>query len=389
MSKRNPMVGDDFVILIVDDDAPIRTVLMRILQREGYTCLAAESAPDALAIVGSQNVGLVLTDMNMPGGSGLDLVRSMSDRPDVAVLMITGRDDPDLGRETLDLGAYGFIIKPFRPTDILINVVNALRRRQLEIENRSHRERLEEMVRERAAGLWEALRDLEATKETLRGSQEDTIHRLSIAAEFRDDETARHVQRMSRYCALLYKGTEADDEAVETMRLASIMHDVGKIGVPDAILQKPGKLTEDERRIMQAHAEYGFQILHGSDSALLQTASVIAATHHERYDGTGYPNRLRRDEIPLHGRIAAMADVFDALTTHRIYRRAYNLMDALEIMKAGRGSHFDPDVFDAFFDSLDELLKVKEAEEAHPIPERPASGAALFSGDLLSRADRR
>lgn len=372
------------IVLVVDDDQGVRSILLRILQREGYACLGAESAQQAISIIEEQEIALVLTDMNMPGGSGLDVLTAAGER-DVATLVITGQDDPELGRRALDLGSYGYIIKPFRPTEILIDVANGLRRRELEIENRAHREQLEAMVRERAAGLWQALQDLESTKEELRGSQEETIHRLSIAAEFRDDETARHVQRMSRSCALLYAGTGADEEACEMLRLASVMHDVGKIGVPDAILQKPGKLDDDERRIMEAHAEYGFQILYGSGSQLLKRAAVVAATHHERFDGTGYPNRLAGDSIPIEGRIAAIADVFDALTTNRIYRRGFNLMETLGIMRAGRGTHFDPDLFDLFMDSLDRVLVVKEKEEARPVPERPASGSALFSAPLLRK----
>jgi putative two-component system response regulator len=372
------------VLLVVDDDHAIRNVLLRILQREGYACLGAESAEQARGIMEEQEIALVLTDMKMPGGSGLEILKSAAAKGDVATLMITGQDDPDLGRTALDLGSYGYIIKPFRPTEILINVANALRRRELELENRGHRDRLEDMVRERAAGLWQALQDLESTKEELRGSQEETIQRLSIAAEFRDDETARHVQRMSRSCAQLYAGIGADAPACEMLRLASVMHDVGKIGVPDAILQKPATLTDDERRIMEAHAEYGFQILHETSSELLEMAALVAATHHERYDGDGYPNRLRGEAIPLEGRIAAIADVFDALTTNRIYRRAFSLVEALEIMRQGRGTHFDPDLFDLFMDNLDRLLVVKEEEEERPIPERPASGAALFSGSFIT-----
>ena len=371
------------VILVVDDDDAIRRVMLRTLQREGYPCLGAASADEARSILTEQDVALMLTDMNMPGESGLELLRWAADRSGIATLMVTGEDDPALGREALDLGAYGYLIKPVRQTELLISVVNALRRRQLEEENLAHRQGLEVKVRERAAGLWEALQDLERTRQDLRQSQEDTINKLSIAAEFRDDETARHIHRMSRYCALLFGKTGADDEDVETLRLASIMHDVGKIGVPDAILQKPGRLDDDERRIMEAHAEYGFQILAGSDSQLLQCASVIAASHHERFDGNGYPNHLAREEIPIAGRIAAIADVFDALTTDRIYRRAFELIEAIGIMKQGRGTQFDPDLFDVFLDSLDEVLRFKEEEDRRPLPPRAASGDALFSGSVL------
>lgn len=371
------------VILVVDDDDAVRQVMLRTLQREGYPCLAAASAEEARSILAEQEIALLLTDMNMPGESGLRLLMWAATLPGVATLMITGEDDVDLGREALAVGAYGYLIKPFRQTELRINVANALRRRELEIENQAHRDRLEEMVRDRAAGLWEALQDLERTRHDLRQSQEDTINRLSIAAEFRDDETARHIHRMSRYCALLYAKTGADDAAVETARLASIMHDVGKIGVPDAILQKPGRLDETERRIMEAHAEYGFQILTGSDSQLLTCAALIAATHHERFDGNGYPNGLAGEDIPLVGRIAAIADVFDALTTDRIYRRAFELVEAIGIMKEGRGTQFDAHLFDLFMDSLDEVLRFKEQEDRRPLPPRPASGEALFSASLF------
>jgi putative two-component system response regulator len=201
---------------------------------------------------------------------------------------------------------------------------------------------------------------LQMVERELRLAQEDTVERLSIAAEFRDDETARHVQRMSRYTSLLAARAGEHAERVEMVRIASVMHDVGKIGIPDSILLKPGKLTPEERRIMEQHSEIGYRILSGSRSEVLTLAAQIAWTHHERVDGNGYPRRLGDDAIPLEGRMAAIADVFDALTSHKVYKKAFPLGQAVDVMREGRGSHFDADLLDLFLDSMDEVIRIKE-----------------------------
>lgn len=351
-------------ILVVDDEEPIRRMLVRLLTRNGYECAAAAEAEEARREVAEAPYHLVLADMDMPGESGLDLITHIShEYPDTATVMVTGMDDTKLANSALEMGAYGYIIKPFESNEILINVANALRRRQLEIENRSHRERLEVMVRERTSDLWTAVSRLEATEKELRLSREETIQRLSIAAEFRDDETGRHIERMSRYCALLAEAIDYDAEEVDRIRVASKMHDVGKIGIPDQILLKPGRLTPEERTIMETHADIGYRILSGSTSMLLDAAATIAHTHHEKIDGTGYPRGLQDDGIPLEGRIAAIADVFDALTTDRIYRKAYPLGAAVDIMKEGRETHFDAALLDLFLDSLDDALAAKALYE--------------------------
>lgn len=350
-------------ILIVDDEEPVRRLLSRLLERNGYSCETAQDAAEAAAALGVGHFDLLLTDMSMPGDSGLDLIRASSKLyPDLATVMVTAVDDRAIANEALALGAYGYIIKPFESNEILISVTNALRRRSLEIENRGHKFRLEQMVKERTTELWNAIRHLEITQESLRQSREETVKRLSIAAEFRDDETGRHVQRMSRYCALLAREMGADSERGETIRTASQMHDVGKLGIPDNILRKPGPLTPDERKIMQKHCAIGWRILSGSQSELLDVAAKIALTHHERIDGAGYPDGLSGNDIPFEGRVAAIADVFDALTTDRIYRTALPLGRALEIMRDGRGSHFDPEALDAFLDALDEIIRIHEEQ---------------------------
>jgi putative two-component system response regulator len=347
-------------LLVVDDEEAVRRMLATLAQRRGYETDMAASLEEAEQKLAAKRFSLVLADVNYPKGSGLELLRHIvQHHPETAVVVVTSIDDADLASTALDLGAYGYVIKPFEATEITIAIANALKRRSLEIENKRHRERLEDMVGARTSELWTAISQLERAHLKIRKSQEDTVYRLSLAAEFRDDETANHIQRMSRYCALLAQKIDSTEEFVELLRVASIMHDVGKIGIPDSILLKPGELTTEERKVMETHSELGHRILSGSESELLDLAASIALTHHERLDGTGYPKGLPGDEIGIEGRIAAIADVFDALSTDRIYRKAFPLGRAVEIMGEGRGSQFDGDLLDVFLDSLDEALHVK------------------------------
>jgi putative two-component system response regulator len=337
-------------ILVVDDDEPTCRLLERMLGKEGYVSTAAGSAEEAYARLGEHEYALMLTDVNMPGESGLNLVRHvLAEYPETAAVMVTGADDSDLARAALEVGAYGYVTKPFTRNQVLIAVMNALRRRALEIENRAHRETLEQIVAARTAALERSATELKLTRE-------ETVRRLSRAVEYRDEETGAHTERMSRYCAVLARRAGLDPEL---LRIASPLHDVGKVAVPDRILLKPGPLTADERLEMERHTEVGYQILAGSGSALLELAATIALTHQEKYDGSGYPRGLAGDEIPLEGRIAAIADVFDALTSDRVYRSAFTVQDAIGIMKAESGDHFDPELLDLFLGSLDEVLVIR------------------------------
>ena len=351
----------DTSILIVDDDPAVLRLLTTILERAGYQRVAAVSS-DQQARVALLNTptDLVLTDMQMPESSGLELLEYIHETmPGIATLMVTGVDDPNLAEKALALGAYGYIIKPFRQSEVLIAVGNALRRRDLELDNADHQEHLEEMVTARTKDLWETIVELGVSEKSVRTSRAETIERLAIAGEYHDEETGFHVARMSRYCEVL-AGECGDDDLKGAIREASSLHDVGKIGVPDPILLKPGPLTPEERAIMQEHSRIGHEILRGTESPLLKLAAEIALTHHERVDGSGYPNGLAGDAIPLAGRVAAIADVFDALTTNRVYRRAFPLVEAIEMMKRDAGSHFDPELLSIFWDLLPEVLKVEQ-----------------------------
>ena len=362
---------DNRLILVVDDEEPIRRLLAYLLQSHGYTVESAADAREARQKLATQPYALMLCDVNMPGESGMDLVRhTLIAHPHTAAIMVTGLDSSVLANAALDVGAFGYIVKPFESNEVLIDVANALRRRRLELENRYHRENLEDIVRTRTLALQQALEWLERTEKELRLSREETIQRLAIAAEFRDNATAQHVQRMSHYCELLASKAGLSPERCDLIRTASPMHDIGKIGTPDHVLLKPGKFTEEEFGVIAQHAEIGYRILSGSDAELLKVAAMIAYTHHERFDGTGYPRRLKGETIPIEGRIAAIADAFDALTTQRVYKPAFELGHAIDLMRKHRSSHFDPELLDTFIASTDELTRIHDqyADRTDPTP---------------------
>jgi putative two-component system response regulator len=331
-------------VLVVDDEEPVRKMIARMVTSGGeWECETAADAAEARMLLARRGFSLVICDVNMPGESGTDLTRWIREHhPDVAVLMATGIDDPQLAQSVLELGAYGYLVKPFKRHEVQINVANALGRRRLELENRDHRALLEQRV--------------EARTQELRRSREETIRRLSLAIEFRSRETGEHVERIGNGAALIARRLRLNPGRCELIRLAAPLHDVGKIGISDEILLKPEPLTAAERARMENHAEIGYRLLTGSGSDLLETAATIAWTHHERWDGIGYPRRLAGEAIPIEGRITAVMDVFDALTHDRVYRPAMTMDRALEIIRAGRESHFDPAIVDAFLASLDELL---------------------------------
>jgi putative two-component system response regulator len=343
-------------ILVVDDDMSVRCALAGILSEAGYDVRDVGSAPEARHALEHDTIALLLSDVSMPGETGVDLIRHVfTDHPQTATLLISALEDPALAKVAMDYGAYGFLSKPVRRTEVLIGVMNALRRREVEARERAGRENLERIVRQRTSALSKTLERLEANAGQGRRLQAESIHRWAQAAEHYEPGIAGHLQRMSRYCAVLGPQFGLHSESLE---LASMLHDVGKLTIPDSILLKPGSLSSDERRTVETHAEAGYEMLRGSRSSLLDLAAVIARTHHEKFDGSGYPQGLAGAEIPLAGRVAAVADVFDALTCERVYRAAWALEEAVTWMTEQRGKHFDPSLVDAFLASMDEVLPI-------------------------------
>ena len=327
-------MNDSPRVLVVDDEAVSRRLALQVLVTNGYRCSSAAGAHEALAAVDADLPDVLVTDMAMPGVSGLELVAAMRERhPDVATVMLTADNGDQLVEAALDGGVYGYVTKPFEPSALVIAVSCAVRRRDAELENARHRAQLTDLVRART--------------EELEESRAEAVQRLALAVESRDPGTGAHVERMSWLSGRISEALGWSRPDSETLRLASVLHDVGKIGVPDSILLKPGPLDPDERRLMETHPSAGHAILAGAKSDLLRTADTIAWTHHERMDGSGYPRGLTGAEIPVAGRIAAVADVYDALTSDRPYRSAYSEQDALEFVWRDRGTKFDPRAVDA------------------------------------------
>jgi len=349
-------------LLIVEDEATLARALGRHLGGgfdEVHVAHTAAQAAGIHAAHGSR-IGVVLTDVRLPDGDGIDLVaRLRAADPALGAVVATGIDDPETAERAVRVGVQGYLLKPFQMSEALVNVANAGHWRLLEQENRRHRHRLSALVAQRTRALAR--------------SRAETIRRLAVAAEHRDMETSAHLERMSAYAAILARRTGLDRDACEDIRLASPMHDIGKLGIPDDVLLHPGAFSPEQRRIMCTHTVLGHRILAGSESPLLELGATIALTHHEWWDGSGYPNGLAGDAIPLAGRIVALADVFDALASPRRYKRAFSIDETVAQVRAERGTHFDPDLVDVFLDGLDELLFIRDA---HPDPAEPEARTA-------------
>jgi putative two-component system response regulator len=358
-------------ILLVDDEPINIKVAQKYLASAGYddfrsTTIAAEVIP----LMMRSEPDLVLLDIVMPTFSGLDLlaaIRADDQLAQVPVVMLTAREDRQTRCQALELGATDFLSKPVDPSELVLRVRNVLVLKAHHDHLRTSALELERLVQKRTA--------------QLEASYQNLIHCLARAAEFRDDDTGRHVLRVGHYAAIIARQLGWDEAAVTMIKQAAQLHDVGKLGIPDAILLKPGKLTPQEYELMQKHcgfgrmvfeslteseqvtwkkhAELGQHILSAGGSAVLEMAAEIALTHHERWDGTGYPLGLAGKDIPLAGRITAVADVFDALSTRRSYKPAFPLDKCFAILREGSGTHFDSDVLDAFFAARQEVLAIQ------------------------------
>ena len=347
------MHSEHTTILIVDDEPQIRRMLRRILQPRGFECLEADGVPEALAVLDANAVDLVLSDINMDRGSGLDLVSELKPRiPDLAVVMVTSTDDARVAVEALARGAYGYVMKPFQINEIVIQVDNALRRRELELEHRDSQWILEHRV-------WRAT-------DALRRTQEEVALRLIAASEYRDNETGAHIRRIGLYAAEMGRLLGWDESRIHDIRVAAPMHDVGKIGIPDNILQKPGKLEADEWGVMKTHAIIGQRILAGTGIPLMDMASHISAGHHEWWNGKGYPEGVVGDATPLEARIVAVLDVYDALTHDRCYKPAWPEEKAVAVIEEEAGTHFEPDLVRLFVDNIATMRAIRLS-----LPEEP------------------
>jgi putative nucleotidyltransferase with HDIG domain len=324
-------------ILIIDDEPGNVQVLRRVLEQAGFNKLDSTSDPrEAAAIYVRSRPDLILLDLHMPYMDGLEVIDQLNQIIEASylpIVMLTGDVTPEARREALLRGAKDFINKPFNPDEVLLRIRTLLETRFLYLHIQSQNQMLEAKVRDRT-------RELES-------AQIEIIERLAKAAEFRDDSTGQHTERVGEMAALLARELGLSDAHVTLIRRAAPLHDVGKIGIPDAILLKLGKLTAAEFELVKTHTSIGARILSGSRFALLRLAEEIAFSHHERWDGSGYAG-LEADRIPLAGRIVAVADVFDALLQKRPYKPAWPIDAAVAEIGRQRGMQFDPNIVDAF-----------------------------------------
>ncbi len=329
----------DLGILVVDDDPTNTLFLKKLLRKTGYReVVCVHSGAVAIEMVENRQIDLVVLDLHMPNMDGYEVLKHLRTSSNqsiyLPILVFTADATPQARKRALDLGATDFLTKPGDTTEILLRIRNFLTMRLLYIDQDIRNFHLEQKVRDRT--------------DELERSQTEVIERLAIAGEYRDEDTGGHTQRVGNMSGMIAQRMGMPSEFVRLIKLAARLHDLGKIAVSDEILRKPGKLTEEEFEAMKVHCMVGAEILKNGNTALIRMASRIAASHHERFDGTGYPSGLVGEEIPIEARIVAVADVFDALTNVRPYKAAWSVESAVAEIKSQRGKHFDPEVIDAF-----------------------------------------
>ena len=339
-------------ILIVDDEKANLVLIENILTLDGYKNF--QSTTDSSEVMGlykAHQFHLILLDLNMPVFDGFDVMHQLAAIEDEeyfpSILVLTAETERDTRIRALNSGAKDYVHKPFDRVELLSRIKNQLEVKHLQETIQEQNNVLEEKVAERT--------------QELQDTRLEIIHRLGLAAEYRDNETGFHIIRMSKVSAELAKAVGLSDVECELILNSSPMHDIGKLGIPDSVLLKPGKLNGEEWEIMKTHASIGAEILSGGGSDLLKQASTIAISHHEKWDGTGYPNGSKGKEIPLVGRIVALADVFDALTSERPYKKAWPVSEAVKYIREMSGKQFDPELVEIFISILPTVQEISDS----------------------------
>ncbi|MCE9670445.1 response regulator [Myxococcus stipitatus] len=340
-------------ILIVDDDDSVRDVISVLLREEGYNCVVASGAEMALDLASEEDTPLVISDMKMPGKDGLWLLENLRERfPDTSVIMLTGYGDTESAVDCLRRGAVDYLLKPPKLTDLIRAIERALAKRRIEMARKRYQKKLERKVRDRTAELRSALHNIANT-------YQNTLLALVAALDAREHETSDHSQRVVSYTSAIAGRMGIQGKELEEIGRGALLHDIGKIGVPDAVLLKPGKLTPDEWLEMRKHPEIGFQMIQAIP--FLATPSAIVLSHQERWDGAGYPRNLQRQEIHIGARIFAVADTLDAMTSDRPYRKGTTFANAIQEIRRCSNTQFDPEVVRAFLDIGEAgLIQIKE-----------------------------
>ena len=349
-------MAEKYTMLIVDDMAANRELIGDYVKLMGHKAVTAENGLSALAQLKKHPVDVMLLDIMMPEMNGIQLLERLASEPglkEIPVIVISALDDMNSVVKCIELGAVDYLTKPIQSEILFARVRAVLSAKMLKEKEEAYKAQLN------AYNLTLETRVADRTREVVQ-TQLDLVHRLARAAEYRDSDTGYHVKRMSLYCVALAKALGLNWHECDMMKHASPLHDLGKIGIPDKILLKPGKLDPEEWIIMKTHSTIGAKILSGSQSAILKYAEIIALTHHEKWDGSGYPQGLKGKKIPQAGRIVAICDVFDALTTQRPYKKAWPTKDAFTHITEQARAHFDPEIVNIFLGMAPELLKIQK-----------------------------
>lgn len=352
--------GED-LILTVDDEPSISRLVSRFLERKGYQTRAASSGQEAIDLITELAPVAIVSDIRMPGLDGLALLSHvMQCDPDMVVILTTGAPSMAITIEAMRAGASDFLPKPIDLNRLGEALERGITRRRARLASQRRQLELELQVRTRTRELHDTLDRLQNTNLQLQEAYEESIELLRRTSAIRDNDTGNHIERIREFSGIVGRELGLSQADLHILQSAAPMHDIGKIGIPDQILRKPGKLTPEEFDIMKTHTTIGAQILGGRETPLLKASEIIALTHHERWDGKGYPYGLAGEEIPLFGRIVAVVDVFDALTHERCYKPAIETSVALQILREARGTQFDPDALDAFLSVSPLIIEVNE-----------------------------
>ncbi|AEH22229.1 response regulator receiver modulated metal dependent phosphohydrolase [Thermodesulfobacterium geofontis OPF15] len=349
-------------ILVVDDDASTRENLKEILSLEGYQVYTAENGKEALEMLSHLNPDIMVVDLFMPELDGISLckiVKNNTETVDIGIILITAANDIDSRIKGLAGGADDFLNKPFLIPELKARIASLSKIKKYRDFLKNYQNLLEREVEKKTSELQKLYLQLQIAYNEIKDLSLEIIYRLAKAAEFKDEYTGFHIQRIGFYSTKIAEHLGLSKEQVELIKYSSPLHDIGKLRIPDHILLKPGPLTKDEWEIMKTHTIMGAKILEGSKIKYLKAAEKIALLHHEKWDGTGYPYGLKGKKIPLFARIVSIADVFDALTSDRPYRKAFSVEEAFEIIKNESGKHFDPELVEIFLKIKDEIIEIR------------------------------